>query len=114
MIHASRMTSRLAVALPLLALLTAGCERAARYTQLAGTQRPTMAQAQPTIAADFNARVQNGTPLMVANVMERNAVTTFALGVRARRGPDLAHARQYHDVHPRRADDRHARGWPAT
>lgn len=72
-------SSRLTLALPLLALLTAGCERVAGFTQLAGTQGPTMADAQPKIAADFTARLQAGAPLMVANVIERNAVTTFVL-----------------------------------
>jgi len=73
------LSSRLTLALPLLALLTAGCERVAGFTQIAGTQSPTMADAQPQIAADFTARVQAGAPLMVANVIERNAVTTFVL-----------------------------------
>ncbi|GGH63385.1 hypothetical protein GVY41_19385 [Frigidibacter albus] len=76
MIRASRLNWALP---PLLLLLAAGCERVAGLSQLAGSPETTMAQAQPMVAADFAARVQAGAPLMIANLLERNAVTTFVL-----------------------------------
>jgi len=77
MIRASRLTW----ALPVLALLVAGCDRVAGLSQLAGSETPAMAraEAQPVVAADFAARAQAGAPLMLANVLERNALTTFVL-----------------------------------
>lgn len=70
---------RPALALPLLALLVSGCERAAALTQFAGSEAASFKQAQPAVAADFEARVQAGAPLMIANLLERNALTTFVL-----------------------------------
>jgi len=82
MTRASRMTWALLVPL----VLVAGCDRMAGLSELASGGRTTKAATVPMAAADFDARVGAGAPLMIANLQERNALTTFALV--AERGAD--------------------------
>lgn len=59
--------------------LVAGCEALDDFSPSLSGGTTTQAEPVPMVAADFAARVQAGVPLMIANVMERDLLTTFAL-----------------------------------
>ncbi|MDP3340200.1 YjbF family lipoprotein [Frigidibacter sp.] len=75
MIRASRLGWTLLVPM----LLIAGCDRVADLSEIASGGTTTKAKTLPVVAADFAARVEAGAPLMIANVLERDALTTFVL-----------------------------------
>lgn len=68
-----------ALAPALLLLLAAGCDRVAGLSQFTSAGTTDRADTVPMVAADFAARVEAGAPLMIANLLERNALTTFVL-----------------------------------
>jgi len=63
----------------LLLMVATGCERVADLSALTSGGSTTKAQTVPMAAADFAARVESGAPLMIVNLEERDALTTFAL-----------------------------------